>query len=102
MSKLYRWLCCAALAGCAPNAEPPQAIVEPVLTTGQINGSGLPAKTVVLTYDDGPDEHTLELAHYLTDQGVHATFFVNGRRFCKTFDASGACTTAQETRACDN
>ena len=63
-----------------PGAESPQSIVEPVLTTAQINGSGLPAKTVVLTYDDGPDDHTLELAHYLADQGVRATFFVNGKR----------------------
>jgi peptidoglycan/xylan/chitin deacetylase (PgdA/CDA1 family) len=43
----------------------------------------------VLTYDDGPDEHTLELAHFLADNGVHATFYINGRRICKVFDASG-------------
>jgi len=73
-----------------------------VLTTAQINGSSLPAKTVVLTYDDGPDDHTLELAHYLADQGVRATFFVNGKRFCKTFDGEGKCTTPQDTRPCTN
>jgi peptidoglycan/xylan/chitin deacetylase (PgdA/CDA1 family) len=56
----------------------------------------------VLTYDDGPDDHTLELAHYLADNGVRATFFVNGRRFCKSFGADGKCTTPQDTRACDN
>ena len=94
-------LCAAALLGCS--AEPaPQAIVEEVLTTNQINGSNLPAKTVVLTYDDGPDDHTLELAHYLADQGVKATFFVNGRRFCKTFDGAGKCTAPQDTRPCTN
>jgi MYXO-CTERM domain-containing protein len=85
-----------------PAAESPQSIVEPVLTTAQINGSGLPAKTVVLTYDDGPDDHTLELAHYLADQGVRATFFVNGKRFCKTFDGEGKCTAPQDTRPCTN
>lgn len=41
----------------------------------------LPAKTVVLTYDDGPDVHTLSLAKYLANKGVTATFFVNGCRF---------------------
>src|SRR4051812_42097711 len=103
MPKLCRhWIWCAALAGCMPAAESPQPIVEPVLTTAQINGSGLPAKTVVLTYDDGPDDHTLELAHYLADQGVRATFFVNGKRFCKTFDGEGKCTAPQDTRPCTN
>lgn len=33
-----------------------------------------------LTYDDGPDNHSLELAKYLHSQGIQATFFVNGRR----------------------
>ena len=70
------------------------------LTTGQLNGNSLPAKTVVFTYDDGPDEHTLELARYLKDEGIKATFFVNGRRFCKEFDAAGTCITPQETRTC--
>jgi peptidoglycan/xylan/chitin deacetylase (PgdA/CDA1 family) len=88
-------------AGCgAPSPELPTILDQQPLTTGQINGSNLPSKTVVLTYDDGPDEHTLELARYLNEQGVRATFFVNGRRFCKTFDASGVCTTPQDTRTC--
>jgi MYXO-CTERM domain-containing protein len=74
--------------------------ISQALTTGQINGSALPAKAVVFTFDDGPDEHTMELAHYLADNGIHATFFMNGRRFCATMDASGNCMTPQETRAC--
>lgn len=41
----------------------------------------LPPKTVVLTYDDGPDIHTLALAKYLAGKAVTATFFVNGCRF---------------------
>jgi peptidoglycan/xylan/chitin deacetylase (PgdA/CDA1 family) len=73
-----------------------------VLTSGQLNGNALPARTVVLTYDDGPDEHTLELARYLNENGVRATFFVNGRRFCKTVDAEGKCTSAPDTRPCNN
>jgi peptidoglycan/xylan/chitin deacetylase (PgdA/CDA1 family) len=89
--------------GC--NGRTPPALEsagQEVITTNQINGDSLPPKTVVLTYDDGPDEHTLELAHYLAEQGVHATFFVNGRRYCKTYDAAGACTTPQDTRACND
>ena len=48
-----------------------------------------PAKTVCLTYDDGPSDvggpltapgpHSLELAQYLASQGVQATFFMLGR-----------------------
>jgi MYXO-CTERM domain-containing protein len=91
----------AGVLGC--DGSPSGGLFEQVsdpLTTGQINGSNLPAKTVVLTYDDGPDEHTLELARYLSEQGVKATFFVNGRRFCKTFDGNGVCTEPQDTRPC--
>src|SRR6185295_655839 len=65
-------------------------------------GAALPAKTVVLTYDDGPDEHSSELAHFLAENGIHATFFVVGRRFCKAFDAAGVCTTPGDTRRCDD
>lgn len=37
------------------------------------------AKTLALTYDDGPGPHTIEIAEYLSTQGVRATFFVVGR-----------------------
>src|SRR4051794_28746687 len=94
-------LFCGSLA-CAPDGLELEAARQAVLTTTQINGSGLPAKTVVFTYDDGPDEHTLELAHYLADNGIHATFFVNGRRFCKTMAADGTCAVPVDTRACDD
>ncbi len=68
---------------------------------GNIYGGGLPNKTVVLTYDDGPDEHTLELAQYLNQQGVKATFFVNGRRFCKAWQGE-VCVEPPETRPCND
>jgi peptidoglycan/xylan/chitin deacetylase (PgdA/CDA1 family) len=91
----------AVAAGCAPSLDgAPWTLEQEPLTAGQINGSALPARTVVLTYDDGPDEHTMELARYLNEQGVRATFFVNGRRFCKSFDGNGVCTTPQDTRPC--
>jgi peptidoglycan/xylan/chitin deacetylase (PgdA/CDA1 family) len=88
--------------GCSGGAPAIESAGEEVITTAQIFGNSLPEKTVVLTFDDGPDEHTLELAHYLADQGVKVTFFVNGRRYCKTLDATGACVTPQETRACND
>jgi peptidoglycan/xylan/chitin deacetylase (PgdA/CDA1 family) len=37
------------------------------------------AKTLALTYDDGPGPHTIEIAEYLSTQGVRATFFVVGK-----------------------
>ncbi len=52
-----------------------------------LKGNHLPAKTLCLTYDDGPGEtagdgpgpQTRELARYLFEEGIRATFFVVGR-----------------------
>jgi peptidoglycan-N-acetylglucosamine deacetylase len=52
-----------------------------------IKGNDLPAKTLCLTYDDGPGEtdgegsgpRTTELGQYLAAEGIQATFFVIGR-----------------------
>jgi peptidoglycan/xylan/chitin deacetylase (PgdA/CDA1 family) len=38
-----------------------------------------PDKTLALTYDDGPGPHTLEIAEFLHDRGIPATFFVVGK-----------------------
>lgn len=44
------------------------------------NGEELPAKTVLLTFDDGPHPiHTPEVLDILKGQGVHAIFFQIGR-----------------------
>jgi MYXO-CTERM domain-containing protein len=75
---------------------------QPVLTEGAIFGDGLPTKTVILTYDDGPDEYTLELAQYLHDNDIQATFFINGSRICKTLGEDGTCLVPMDTRACDD
>jgi MYXO-CTERM domain-containing protein len=77
------------------------SLEQPVLEAANIFGNNLPAKTVVLTYDDGPDEHTLELAKYLNEQGIKATFFINGRRFCKVWNGD-VCMTPVETRGCND
>lgn len=60
-----------------------------------INGTALPTKTVSFTYDDGPDEHTLALSAYLRDQGVKATFFINGCRL------QGAPSSPWNSTSCD-
>jgi peptidoglycan/xylan/chitin deacetylase (PgdA/CDA1 family) len=77
------------------------SVQEPVLEAGNIYGNGLAAKTVVLTYDDGPDAHTLELAQYLSQQSIKATFFINGRRICKAWTGD-VCTTTMEMRPCND
>ncbi len=68
---------------------------------GDIRGDALPDKTVVLTWDDGPDEYTLDLAQYLNEQGVKATFFINGRRICKLWQ-NDVCVTPMDTRPCND
>jgi peptidoglycan/xylan/chitin deacetylase (PgdA/CDA1 family) len=53
----------------------------------QIRGNNLPAKTICLTFDDGPGEtpkgengpQTLKLAEYLFALRIPATFFVTGK-----------------------
>jgi peptidoglycan/xylan/chitin deacetylase (PgdA/CDA1 family) len=44
-----------------------------------LKGFDLPARTLCLTYDDGPGPHTLELGRFLHEEGIRAAFFVIGR-----------------------
>jgi peptidoglycan/xylan/chitin deacetylase (PgdA/CDA1 family) len=50
-----------------------------------LTGAGMPNKFLSLTYDDGPGENTLEIARFLFEHGVRATFFVVGK-FAIQFD----------------
>lgn len=99
---------CLLAVACASSEQAGETVFvlghaqQPVLTEGAVFGEGLPAKTVILTYDDGPDEHTLELAQYLADNEIFVTFFINGRRICKTLATDGTCLVPMDTRACDN
>lgn len=73
---------CDHRAAPAP-AEPPvaTAIAEPPRAPAiraQLDGRGFPDKVLALTWDDGPDTGTFELAQYLHRQNVSATFFVVG------------------------
>ncbi len=49
------------------------------LTAGQIRGGDLAARTLSLTFDDGPGPRTAELARYLAAEGIRATFFMVGK-----------------------
>ncbi|RYY07223.1 MAG: hypothetical protein EOP43_03890 [Sphingobacteriaceae bacterium] len=43
------------------------------------NGTTLPAKTLCLTFDDGPGKNTLAIARFLFENQIQATFFVVGK-----------------------
>jgi peptidoglycan/xylan/chitin deacetylase (PgdA/CDA1 family) len=77
-------LACGPPAEEAPPAES-RATTAPVATAvpkptahPQIDGRAFPDHVVALTWDDGPDQHTLDLADYLASRHVSATFFVVG------------------------
>jgi peptidoglycan/xylan/chitin deacetylase (PgdA/CDA1 family) len=42
-------------------------------------GEELPLKSLCLTYDDGPGENTFEIAKFLHEENIRATFFVVGK-----------------------
>lgn len=54
------------------------------LSETSLPGTSLPAKTLCLTFDDGPGYGTSEISAYLATQGVPATFFVNGAYIAAT------------------
>lgn len=43
-----------------------------------LRGTSMQAKQLSLTFDDGPGDRTTQLSTYLKNQGIQATFFVNG------------------------
>lgn len=51
-------------------------------------GASLPPGHIVLTYDDGPGANTLQIAQFLSELGIQATFFVSGCRFVDRPDPS--------------
>jgi peptidoglycan/xylan/chitin deacetylase (PgdA/CDA1 family) len=46
---------------------------------GNIFGTSMKSGTLSLTFDDGPTAQTLPIATYLRDEGIQATFFMNGK-----------------------
>jgi peptidoglycan/xylan/chitin deacetylase (PgdA/CDA1 family) len=92
----------ASLSGCGKsdrkNPETDHSSRFPFLT-----GNLLQEKTLVLTYDDGPDEHTMEIARFLSELGIPATFFINGNRFCKNLEpVSNKCLDSVTPSPCHN
>ncbi len=76
---------CSQSAAVGPGHTKAQTQVMPARTISrrvqgispeQISGKAFPDHVIALTWDDGPDAHTLELARYLKSEHVSATFFV--------------------------
>ncbi|MCD7033960.1 polysaccharide deacetylase family protein [Metabacillus sp. GX 13764] len=59
-------------------AKKPLYSVSPVNWTLKPLSSSIPKKTALITIDDAPDKHALEMAKTLKTLGVNAIFFVNG------------------------
>lgn len=82
-ASLLSLLALAGLAGCAAEVGDVHEVEntspgEEAFTANQLRGLDLADGHVTLTFDDGPGPRTLELATYLHQQGVEATFFVTG------------------------
>jgi peptidoglycan/xylan/chitin deacetylase (PgdA/CDA1 family) len=60
----------------ASGVEAASAPQRPAHARPQLDGRDFPDGVLALTWDDGPDAHTVELAKYLKSEGVRATFFV--------------------------
>lgn len=75
----------AAIAGAIAGCQQPPSTSEHACSEAQainvanLTGKSLPAKTLALTFDDGPGARTSELSTYLRNQGISAGFFVNGK-----------------------
>jgi chitooligosaccharide deacetylase len=50
-----------------------------MFTAHSLSGNCLPPKTLCFTFDDGPGSNTLDIARFLYDEGIPATFFVVGK-----------------------
>ena len=72
-----------AIAACSASSDPAPAeracTGSQALSAAPLVGESLPPKTIALTFDDGPGARSMELSRWLKDQGVHASWFVNGK-----------------------
>src|SRR4051812_11660807 len=71
-------LCLAALCDAEASAsDSAEGADDPApVAAEQLDGRAFPHHVLALTWDDGPDRNTLELARYLAKERVGATFFV--------------------------
>lgn len=70
----FALVACTDPVAVAPLAKPNES---KLIAAGPLNGV-LPTGNFVLTFDDGPTDATLPIAQYLHDEGIRATFFVEG------------------------
>jgi peptidoglycan/xylan/chitin deacetylase (PgdA/CDA1 family) len=78
-----------ALAACVTEPLPREvpervAVRSDALLATNLVGTSLPARTLALTFDDGPGDRTGAMSTYLAAQGIRATFFFNGARIAPT------------------
>jgi cellulose synthase/poly-beta-1,6-N-acetylglucosamine synthase-like glycosyltransferase/peptidoglycan/xylan/chitin deacetylase (PgdA/CDA1 family) len=59
------------------------ATVYSVTSQGSLQSTSIPARTVVLTFDDGPSPETKQILAILKENDVHAVFFVVGKEAIK-------------------
>jgi peptidoglycan-N-acetylglucosamine deacetylase len=82
-SKALGFVALAALTTfvhCSSNraTEKPGCVGAQALSAAGLRGTSMPAKTLALTFDDGPGLRTKALSTFLKEQGIQAAFFVNG------------------------
>lgn len=73
---------CSSLA-CGRLAAPPADSSAQEFQGPQLMGHGMEARTVSLTFDDGPGPRTAELSKFLKAEGVRGTFFVQGNQVAR-------------------
>ena len=71
-------LCVDAAVGLAPEGAGPVGASSAPTPRQPIDGRAFPEGVLALTWDDGPDRDTLELARFLHQERVPGTFFVVG------------------------
>ncbi|HEY8074445.1 MAG TPA: polysaccharide deacetylase family protein [Labilithrix sp.] len=94
----------ALLAACKDSPPPPPAPRDagaaeprPLPVRVPIDGRAFPDGVVALTWDDGPDANTVELATFLAQNHVSATFFVVGEWKAGVSEEPGKGTNVFET-----
>ena len=71
----------ATVSSAAPSVEPqpcPPTATKPIEAAPAVAGGDAGARTVALTFDDGPGEFTQQVLDILREKQVRATFFVLG------------------------
>jgi len=71
---------CASVAACSSSQKSEGGTSASEVTSArQLGGAGMPQGSFALTFDDGPGARTEEMANWLGDRGIVATFFINGK-----------------------